>query len=63
MGGARGMHGRNEKCLQNIGGKSKRKRAFGKPINRREEICKTDLKEIWTAGFICLSIRSSGGFW
>jgi hypothetical protein len=46
MGGACDMHGREEKCIQDVGWKPEGNRALGRPMHRWENIIKMDFKEI-----------------
>jgi hypothetical protein len=46
MGVAHGMHGREEKCIQDVGWKPERHRARKRPTHRWDNNIKMDFKEI-----------------
>jgi hypothetical protein len=39
------MHGRDEKCIQNLGGKPEGKRPLGRPRRKWEDNVRMDLRE------------------
>ena len=44
------MYGIKERCIQGLGGKSERKRPFGRPRRRWEDNIKIDLQEVGCRG-------------
>jgi len=50
MGLLRSMHGRDEKCIQNIYRKTRMEESLGRPRRRCEDIIRIDLSEIEWVG-------------